>query len=317
MNEVLTSTKDINTIYQVMRNQPRSAQVQLKALDTMYTICREPAVANTILESVDGGLKPLLVVLCRYRFNEDIQIRGMQIISLIAKASREASGLVGRCGTIKVIANNLNARESFSRRHLQTSIWALNEIGKFKKNMSRLERERIGLVLRRARRIMMEDETRELLSMEAVVAAGGAGEAAEMERSRRRRRSSFAQIKAVMAGDEETPEQIQVKQALAKLDRLKKTQEFRLILPLKLRRLMKRSDQAKEEEEELFATQENDGQDDEDEDEKLVVQELDPVESDVELENVIRECTLLRRNEMEDIERRIDEKRQTAANFKH
>jgi len=163
IEEARTSTKDINSIYAAMRNQPRSASMQVYGLTAMAEICRSKEVAQTVL-NVDGGPKPVFVTMCRYNKNSEIQVLGYQIIAMLAKASNEVSGLMGRSGAISVIAGSLNAAQTLQRRNLQQDIFSLNELGRCRKNKDRLIKERIGLVLRRAQRVLRETQLAESIA---------------------------------------------------------------------------------------------------------------------------------------------------------
>jgi hypothetical protein len=150
--------KDLNRLFKAMFVQPRNADTQCVGMDALFALCKNNTTCSQLLHDVEGGFKPLFLVLTRFRTVTHLQVRGLQVLALIAKSSQELCVALGRAGAVQVIAANLASTPRLDRRQVQTAVWALNAIGRHPKNAPRLEMHRIGLALRRAQRVYIETE---------------------------------------------------------------------------------------------------------------------------------------------------------------
>jgi hypothetical protein len=157
--------KDLNRLFKAMFVQPRNADTQCIGMDALFTLCKNPTTCSQLLHDVEGGFKPLLLVLTRFRTVTHLQVRGFQVLALLAKSSQELCVALGRAGAVQVIAANLASTPRLDRRQVQTAVWALNAIGRHPKNAPRLELHRVGLALRRAQRVYIE--TQHIQALEA------------------------------------------------------------------------------------------------------------------------------------------------------
>ncbi|GBG33608.1 Hypothetical Protein FCC1311_098312 [Hondaea fermentalgiana] len=141
--------KDFAPIQMALKNQPRELVVHQFGLEALAKLAREKELALQLLEA-NGTLKQIMLSIARFRTDAKIQHEGFLAVTYIAKADVRLATLLGRVGAISVIAHNLRHLDEISvdRDSLQQAIWALNELGKIRKNKARLESERIGLVLR-------------------------------------------------------------------------------------------------------------------------------------------------------------------------
>lgn len=306
--------KTVEPVLLALQNQPRELIVHRNAMRCMSNLMKDKEVALLILDNA-AMLKQIMLTVARFRDDSEVQKSGFSAITHIAKADVRLGTLLGRVGAIPVIANNLRylTVETVTRDSLQQVIWALNELGKVRKNKARLENENIGLILRFALNIYEqkkakdEAEAEDIARSKALEASlppippaekGGKAQAGPIELNYPHKNASNESNHAPPVQAEELAEG--------------RTPERPIVIPLKLKRLIKASVEADEKPESValpdtkFSNSQNskpsnhttnqgegpskeDTDDEDDDDDKFVIREFDNTDSVFLLDELISE----------------------------
>lgn len=270
-------------VFLALRNQPKELVVHLEGMATLLRMFHKSNDAARSVLEVDGALKQVLLTLTRFHADAELQKRTYGVINLLGKADIQLATVLGRIGTIAVITHNLARAAVMDRDQLQEAIWALSELGKARKNLARLATDKVGLVLRKCQRQLAEqhDATREAGERDGNSdgeGVGGGERYRDGERASDRERAGVSDGERAVASDGDArpplPEQLPVPPPATPRP---------LTLPLKIRRLIRASEEAGETEDSLSVRQQQSGAesdaDSSDSEAEFVIQEVDNTDS--------------------------------------